>query len=278
MRNRRLLTHVKHGSIGGTTCGVVCSASRHLGSFVSGVADVAFIGDTLYALLAGAGCTHGVTGIPNGIIRVNPDRSWTLIADLVAYQQAHPVANPEPDDFEPDGTWYSMVAVRGDLYAVEPNHGELVRVTPAGKISRVIDISASQGHVVPTAIAYHGNFYVGNLGVFDPTAIGSSNVWKITPSGQIKVDTRGFDLVLGLAFDDRARMYVLEMSGGNQVPVPYTGRITRVDPSGKREVIVDGLMFPTGMTMGPDGNLYVSNFGFGGGPGDGSIWKVELTD
>jgi len=43
---------------------------------------------------------------------VNPDGTWTLIADLSAFQQAHPVANPEPDDFEPDGTWYSMVAVR----------------------------------------------------------------------------------------------------------------------------------------------------------------------
>ena len=40
---------------------------------MSGVADVAFIGDTLYALLAGAGCSHGVLSIPNGIIRVNAD-------------------------------------------------------------------------------------------------------------------------------------------------------------------------------------------------------------
>jgi len=60
-------------------------------------------------------------------------------------QKAHPVANPEPDDFEPDGTWYSMIAVRGNLYAVEPNHGEIDRITPEGEISRVIDISASQG-------------------------------------------------------------------------------------------------------------------------------------
>jgi hypothetical protein len=48
-----------------------------------------------------------------------------LIADLSEFQKAHPVANPEPDDFEPDGTWYSMIATRGLLYAVEPNHGEL---------------------------------------------------------------------------------------------------------------------------------------------------------
>jgi len=125
------------------------------------VADVAFIGNTLYALLAGAGCSHGVLGVANGIIRVNPDGTWSLIADLSAFQQANPVENPEPDDFEPDGTWYSMVEVRGDLYAVEPNHGELDKITPEGQITRVVDISASQGHIVPTSVAYHGNFYVG---------------------------------------------------------------------------------------------------------------------
>lgn len=252
--------------------------SPALGSLVSGVADVAFIGDTLYAVLAGAGCSHGVVGIPNGIIRVNPGGTWTLVANLSAYQQANPVKNPEEDDFEPDGTWYSMIAIRGDLYAVEPNHGEIVKVTTDGDITRVIDVSASQGHVVPTALAYHGNFYVGNLGVF-PQEIGSSKIWKVTPSGQIKVDTEGFDMVLGLVFDDRARMYVLEMTSGNPAPTPFTGRITRVDPSGAREVIADGLFFPTGMTFGPDGNLYVSNVGFGPPPvGLGQILKIELAD
>jgi len=86
-----------------------------LGSLVSGVADVAFIGDTLYALIAGAGCSHGLAGTVNAIIRVNQKGTWTQVADLSAFQMAHPVANPEPDDFEPDGTWYSMVAVRGEL-------------------------------------------------------------------------------------------------------------------------------------------------------------------
>jgi hypothetical protein len=37
-------------------------------------------------------------------------------------------------------------------------------------------------------------------------------------------------------------------------------------------------MFPAGMTLGPDGNLYVSDFGFGGAPGDGSVLKVVVTD
>jgi len=252
--------------------------SAALGSLVSGVADVAFIGSTPYAVLAGAGCSHGVPSVPNGVIRINPDGSWTTIADLGAYQRANPVAHPAEGDFEPDGTWYSIIAIRGNLYAVEPNHGEIVRVTPGGQISRVIDVSASQGHVVPTAIAYHGNFYFGNLGTF-PQDTGSSRVWKVTPSGRIKLDTGGFNLVLGLAFDKRDRMYVLEASAA-PAPTPGTGRIVRVEPNGKsRVVIADGLFFPTGMTLGPDGNLYVSNVGFGPPPvGLGQVLKIELLD
>jgi sugar lactone lactonase YvrE len=252
--------------------------SPSLGSLVSGVADVAFIGNTLYALLAGAGCSHGVPDVPNGIIRVNPDGSWSLIADLSAFQQAHPVQNPEPDDFEPDGTWYSMVAVRGALYAVEPNHGELDKITPDGQVSRVADISASQGHNVPTAVAYHGNFYVGNLNTF-PIAEGSAKIYKITPSGQIKIVAEGLTTVLGVAFDARGRIYALENTTGNPFPTPGTGRVLRVHRSGVLETIAAGLTLPTAMTFGPDGNLYVSNLGFGPPlPGLGQVLKIEVTD
>ena len=248
------------------------------GSLVSGVADVAFIGNTLYALLAGAGCSHGVLGVPNGIIRVNPDGTWSLIADLSAFQQANPVENPEPDDFEPDGTWYSMVEVRGDLYAVEPNHGELDKITPDGQITRVVDISASQGHIVPTSVAYHGNFYVGNLNTF-PIEEGSSKLYKITPSGQIEIVAEGLTTVLGVAFDAQGRMYALENTTGNLFPTPGTGRVLRVDRSGALEIIASGLTLPTAMTFGPDGNLYVSHIGFGPPvTGLGQVLKIEITD
>jgi hypothetical protein len=248
------------------------------GSLISGVADVAFIGHTLYAVIGGAGCSHGVQDFPNGIIRVRRDGTWTLIADLGAFQKAHPVKNPEPDDFEPDGTWYSMIEVRGDLYAVEPNHGELDKITPDGKISRVIDISASQGHIVPTSVAYHGNFYVGNLNVF-PIVAGSSEIYKITPSGQIKVVVEGLTTVLGVAFDHWGRMYVLENTTDNPFPTPFTGKVLRVGERGELEVIASGLFLPTAMTFGPDGNLYVSNVGFGPPPvGLGEILKIELAD
>src|SRR6185437_3798959 len=97
------------------------------GSGIQGVADVAFIGNTLYGLLSGAGCSHGVPDISNGIFKVHSDKTWSLIDNYSEYLMAHPVQNPNPGDFEPDGTGYSMINSGGDFYVVEPNHGEVDR-------------------------------------------------------------------------------------------------------------------------------------------------------
>jgi hypothetical protein len=245
------------------------------GSLISGVADVAFVGQTLYAIFGGAGCSHGVKGIPNEVIRVNGNKSWDMVANLSNYLKNHPVANPEEDDFEPDGTWYSMINVNGDLYAVEPNHGELDRISTNGKISRIIDVSAMEGHIVPTAVAFNnGHFYLGNLSTFP--AMTMSKVYKINMSGQIIDSVGGFNAILGLAFDQAGGMYVLENFTNNPFPTPGTGDIVRVDPSGSRQVIIAGLNLPTGMTFGPDGKLYVSEWGFGMPPGGGRILQISL--
>ena len=87
----------------------------------------------------------------------------------------------------------------------------------------------------------------------------------------------GFTTVLGLAFDNHDRMYVLEASAISGGPAPMTGDIVRVDPNGSQTTIVSGLFFPTGMTFGPDGALYVSNIGFGPPPvGLGQILRIEV--
>ena len=249
------------------------------GGEIQGVADVAFLNYVGYALIAGAGCAHGVPSVPNSIVRINGGGSFTVIANLSEWILTHPAKNTSPGDFDPEGTPYSMIVYDGNFYVVEPNHGEFLKVTPAGVITRVADISASQGHIVPTVVApFNGNFLVGNLRTF-PIMAGSSNIYKITPAGDVSVWATGLTTVLGIVWDDKNRLYVLESSVGSDFPTPGMGRITRINADGSKEIIYKGLSLPTGITIGPDKNLYVSNNGYGPTSiGGGQVLKIEVTD
>ena len=244
---------------------------------VEGVADIAFIGDTLYGLIAGAGCSHGVPDFPNGVIRVDEKRhTWRLVADLSAFYMAHPVAHPNPNDFEPDGTPFSMIAVGGRLYVIEPNHGRLMEINPKdGDIRQIIDVSASEGHIVPTAVVFDGLFRVGNLNTF-PIVPGTAKILDITRRGRITDETPGFTAITGLALDRDDHLYVLELATAPGRPTPGTGKLV-LSKDDQIEEILTGLTLPTGnMAFGRDGALYLSNFGAVATPGAGQIVRVEV--
>ena len=96
---------------------------------VIGIADVAFLGGDLFALVSGGGCSHGNPTLPNGVVRVNTKNGqWRYIDDLSLFVQEHPPAYNTYNDYEPDGVAYSMVAEKGELFVVEPNHA----ADPAG--------------------------------------------------------------------------------------------------------------------------------------------------
>lgn len=251
-------------------------SSQTTGDFVSGVADVTFVGNTLYAVLAGAGCSHGVPSVPNGIIKVLTNEKWEMIADLSTFLMDNPVKNPNPGDFEPDGTWYSLFTLGDEIYAIEPNHGEIDKISLEGNISRVVDISATQGHIVPSSMVYHdGDIYFGNVGTFPVT--GNCDVYKLSSGGTISKVDSGFSMITGITFDQLGGLYVLEASAGQVFPIPGSGDVVRIDPSGARKTILTGLNEPGAFTLGPDNNLYISNNGFGANPGQGQIVKATIT-
>jgi hypothetical protein len=244
-----------------------------------GVADVVFLDGSLYALIGGGGCSHGNPNNPSGIAKVDlKSGNWNLIADIGAWLKTHPSKYESADDFEPDGTLYSVIAHDGKLLTVEPNHGQVISVTKDGDIGQVIDISASEGHIVPTSIvARDGFLFVGNLNLF-PINPQWARILTISKSGSNDFDNllpgleparghrivsskAGFTTVVAVDFGPDGLLYVLELSDAAGFPTPGVGKVVRVKRSGDIEEIVTGLAVPTGMTFGPDGRLYVSNLG-----------------
>jgi hypothetical protein len=260
---------------------------------VIGVADVVFLNGDLYALIGGGGCSHGNPTLPSGIAKVDlKTGNWKLIADIGAWLKTHPAKYESADDFEPDGTLYSMIALGGRLITVEPNHGQVLSVGTSGDIQQVIDISASEGHIVPTAIAARdGSFFVGNLNLFpiDPQwarilTISTSNDFGNLPPGlfppsghRIMGSTAGFTTVVAVDFGPvDGLLYVLELSDGPGGPAPGLGKVVRVLHSGEIEDVVTGLDVPSGMTFGPDRRLYVSNWGAAPAPA-GQILRFDIA-
>ena len=191
---------------------------------------------------------------------------------------ANPVV-PVSDGIEREGTFFSMVLNDGHFYAVEPNQGEILRISPGGLSERCIQISATEGHVVPAAMVFHhSSFYVGTLSEY-PIVPGSASVCRILGKAGIIRKMTGFTTVTGLSFDKKSRLYVPEMSAVEEpgFPQPFTGKIVRLNRAGEIEDFLTGLMVTTGLTIGPDGALYVSNWG--AVPGSlGEILRITVPD
>ena len=261
---------------------------------VIGIADVAFLGGDLFALVSGGGCSHGNPTLPNGVVRVNTKNGqWRYIDDLSLFVQEHPPAYNTYNDYEPDGVPYSMVAEKGELFVVEPNHAQILRVAPDGATGLVYDYSYSFADVTPTSLAFReGNMYVGNLGIF-PSRLATERITTLsrdvfffdsTPGLETTAadlhkfrlagSHAGFTTVVSVKFGPDGLLYALELSAANGYPTPGAGKVVRLNQKGVVEDVVTGLTVPTGMTFGPDRALYISNAG-AAPAGAGEILRVQ---
>ena len=255
------------------------SSLDQLGSVI-GVADLAILGDQLYALVAGGGGSHGNPDEPAGLYLIQADGSYELVADLQAWYKANPVARPA--EVEPDGQWYAMVATPDGsaLWIVEANGGQVLTVTPDGVITRVADLS--QGHPVPTGIALapEGGVYVGYLTAV-PFVDGTSRVDHVAPDGTVSTVWTGLTMVTGIAVAPDGTLYAAEMATGDPASMeeppfqPFTGRVVRQTGADSLEEVATGMLFPVHLDLGPDGGLYVALPAVGANNGEGVILRLD---
>jgi len=285
----RIVEIAPNGSVGVVASGLPSSeAIPQIGGDKLGVSGLAFIGNELLALTGGGGCSHGhVEPMSNNAILKIDRFGINQLTDLSAWLLANPGAKgaetPRNPDYEPDGTWYSLLFANGRLYATEPNHGLLVAVHhESGDVELVNDLFAEFGDHTYTALAAdRGDLYVGTLGqivwnpappVPDLNASFAAGIYRLSRDGEASEVATGLQAVLGLAFDRQHQLYALE----SPIFVPGTGRLVRVGENGAHETIIAGLVFPSAVVRGPDNAFYISECGYHCQPGEGRILRVAF--
>jgi plastocyanin len=112
-----------------------------------------------------------------------------------------------------------------------------------------------------------------------PFPDGAAQVWHVGLDGTVEVVWTGLTTVVDVAVGDDGTLYALELSTGNLTEPPFltagSGRIVRQTGPDSSEVVVEGLMFPIAMELGPDGAFYVSIPAIGANDGSGAIVRID---
>jgi sugar lactone lactonase YvrE len=273
------------GSVARVATGLPSLASPADGSFATGPHDVSPHGlGQMYATIGYGGDPTARTASlgPAGtnfarLARVNASGDWDLREDLGAYEAA---ANPTGD--EVDSNPYGVLALAGRQVVADAGANALNEVAADGDIStlavfpdRMVEappfLELPPGteipmDAVPTSVAAgpDGLFYVGQLTGF-PFPAGGANVYRVPARGGApEVFVGGFTAIVDVAFGPDGSLYVLEIARNGLLAAfiagDWTGALIRIAPDGTRTEIAAGELFaPGGVTVGPDGTIYITN-------------------
>ena len=232
----------------------------------AGVFDVAFIGNTAYAVVLGVGPDLGGTDIV-GIYRVDGPSSFTVVADIGAFNIANP---PETDFFVPSGVPFALEPYRGGFLVTDGHLNRVLYVTLDGDITIVIAFD----NVVPTGLAMQGNkVYMAEAGPLPHLAQDGKVVTFGVKSPNATEVASGAPLLVDVEFGHGNILYGLAQ--GHFTPGqepgspadPNTGSLVAVNKDGTFTLVTDGLNQPTSLEFIKK-TAYVVTLG-------GEIWKIE---
>ena len=212
---------------------------------IGGAMDVAFIGETAYALVTLVGTDVGGTDTV-GIYRVDGPNSFTVIADIGTFS----IDNPPSTGFDvPSGVQYAIETFRGGFLVTDGHHNRLLKVSLDGQVSELIAF----GNIVPTGLAVSGNtIYMGEAGptphIPEDGKIVSFAPNSLNPS-EVAVGSR---LLVDVEFGRGRTLFGLSQGiwdgGGPGSPaLPNTGELMQVNADGSFSTVMDGLNKPSSL-------------------------------
>ncbi|PMB47460.1 exosortase [Fischerella thermalis CCMEE 5201] len=229
-------------------------------------------------------CSPTQAQVSNDCATLKSGFSFTQIADLVNFE-----ATNNPDGKEilsntfslliKDNTAFLTDAAGNDALSVETNGSNLTvqAVFPQRLVPSPFGGPDLSMQSVPTAIALgpDGAIYVGELTGF-PFPQGEARVYRINPiTKQPEIYATGFTNIIDIDFDSQGNLYVLEYATNSLLSEDRTGALIRVFRDGTRETILkEGLISPTGLALGSDGYVYISNNGLTVGKGE--VIRIRL--
>jgi hypothetical protein len=217
---------------------------------IGGITDVAFIGGTAYALVTLVDDPNLFpTGQVNGIYRIDGPNSFTLIADLGAYNLAHP---PTGFDFDvATGVLYSIQPYRGGFLVTDGHLNRVLQVTLGGEITIVRQFN----DIVPTGLEVRGNLvYLSQAGPV-PHLPENGKVLSFSPNSTTTTTVAsGAPLLVDVEFGRGQTLFALSQGQGSGDPagspaLPNTGSLVRVNADGTFSVIANGLDRPTSLEI-----------------------------
>ena len=237
-----------------------------------GVADISFLGTSMYATFGWGGdpanrAALGDLGKVFGTTwHVTPSGRYQVIADVASHESANnPAGGPV------DSNTYGILALPGRRIVADAGANALIELAANGRTRTLavvppITVPAPR-ESVPTSVALgpDGALYVGQLTGF-PFFTGAASVLRVASDGSsIETFASGFTAIVDIAFDNGGALYVLEIASGQSTPFPPpapglgAGRLKRKCPGEGATTVLDGLLFPAGVAIGPDDAAYVTN-------------------
>ena len=209
------------------------------------------------------------------------------VANLAAYQYTNQLGYKMNPDGTPnvESNPFGVTSIGENVYVADGAAETVVQVTPAGAISLVgvmpqqqVNMPAYPGGPVPATLASvptgiipspDGNGVLAADYSGFPYFPGTSRIWHMQAGQTPTLYASGLTNVIGLSPAADGGVYALELASNGANSGDPGGAVIHIDPAGAQTVLAcQGLIQPTGIASGPDGNLYIANYGLNSGFGE----------